>query len=243
MSITYIGNCKLTTTGTSFKRDLWGLDTMTRTYKVRADQEKATLEQFRSRNISDPDFPLLTLQDVTFSHSEGPFSIITANYRGLLKEQEPEVQISFSVQDETVELVNVSSLATISLDYRAPQTTYTYSTKTPPTKFRYKNKTFDFKENLQITNKRGFAGGKLILVKNGSIELVNIGGRIFFQIDGQTIGQAAATGLFLKFYNTVPYALEDVISLSFDQVGSLYAVTEVVTKRVIRPDFSTFLAG
>ncbi len=243
MSITYVGNCNLRTVGTQFTRDLWGLDVMVRTYQVRSDKAKQTLDQFGSRKVADPDYPSLTLQNVSFSQQQSPITTITATYRGLLKEQEPEVQVAFSIQDETVELVNVTTLGTISIDYRAPQTVYTYSAKTAPTTFKYKGKTHKFRENFQITNHRGFAGGTLIKVDNGIIKLVIVGGVIQFQINGQTIGLAAAEGNLKKFFNTIPYAVENVAALTFDQVGSVYAVTETISQRVVRPDLTNFVTS
>lgn len=149
-NVTYVGDCDIDfndpVAGSLLSVDAFGLDSITRPYRVRIDRKTVVQNQLaRLKNKQDFEFKTMALTGWT-EREEGPFVIFEVTFRGLFDNKLPNPKSSGGYSSlratsgvTTPELVGLPALsgASIDVDYRGPFTTIRYVRRERPTQPQY----------------------------------------------------------------------------------------------------------
>lgn len=170
MGLSYVGDCEFAeSTEFQLSRDLYGLDTLQRSWDGRADKLKAFLPLWPIGK-KDPSFKTLKIrsQPSITTFGNGAFVRVSMEFVGLIMGVLPPVVESGGYRRQTVTLYQDGTGTAIEITYRAPVITYKYVTRERPKNPRFARPAID-PIGWQILERVGSQTGTLHEVPNFGI--------------------------------------------------------------------------
>lgn len=140
MGLIYIGNCEFEEISDfEVGRDLFGMDTMTRTYEGRTDKLNAFMAKVNA-SFRDDEYRNFRARSASSNRGSGPFTRVRVEFVGLWKDELPEERPIPGWRRQTSSFTVQGGQETCEVDYAAPTTIYRYVTREKPTAQRFKGK-------------------------------------------------------------------------------------------------------